>query len=156
MENLEEKIGLKDIIESSRDKLFDKDFIDSISRLGYSLSLSEDKNVATMKNKHAELRLGYNTKEGVFYFSSYHEKGYIGSSTLMNLFRDEKYDIKRDGNKFILKSKYKELRINHLKDGEKVRIVYSLSSRRSVVMKELLKLAKYYSEEKTDSIQENS
>ena len=145
MESLEKRIFAEDSKGLQEEPLFGNGFIDSIKKLGYNLILSTEGNVATMKNEFTELRIGYNKKDEVFYFSSYHQKGYLGNSTLMDLFKEEKYEIKKEENKVMIKSKYKDLRINHVRDGERVKIIYSLSAIKSSVMKECLKLAKYYS-----------
>ena len=146
MENLEKKIFTEDKAELFEEPLFSNGFLDSMRELKYSVSISKEKNVAIIKNEYTELRIGYNHKEQVFYLSSYHKKGRIGNFTLMKLFNEEKYELKKEGSKVIIKNNNKELRINYVKEGERVKIIYSLSAIRSSVIKECIRLAKYYSE----------
>ncbi len=149
MENLEKLLGKEaDIRDICREAMFSEEFVSNLKKLGYKVNISDKAmpDIAYIENPNAKFHFGYNSKEGVFYFSISHKNGGLGDHPLLDQFNGVEYTVKKEGTKVIIKGNDRELRINHLKNGEKVEVICSYSAVRSVVVNEFMRFAKAYSE----------
>jgi len=140
MERLEKKVDRASLEESWEDAILYNNIISLERKYGNSVIFSKDRKVLIIKTKEGERRIGH-TPKGEFYFSSYQEHNVLGKPHLIDYFKDEEYTVKKEGkNKVIIKSKNKELRINH----DMNKVICSLSATKDIIMKEYTKLLVEY------------